>query len=314
VRPLAAVTGGTGFVGRHVVRALAAEGWRVRLLVRRNPRLDLGPDAAPVELVPGALGEPSAMEALVDGADAVIHCAGAVAAPTRAAFFRANRDGTRALAGACARRAPRARRIILSSLAARAPWLSAYAASKAAGETAAGAATILRPAAIYGPGDRATLMLFRAAMLPRQPLPAPPGARVSLIHVADVARAVTTLAARDAAPATFELTDENHAGLRWDDLVAAACHACGTRFRPLRVPSAALRLTGWAGDLAAFAGTRTATLTSAQRRELLHPDWGSDPAAQPPAELWRPVMPVEKGFAETVAWYRAAGWLPPARP
>ncbi|MFO7854998.1 MAG: SDR family NAD(P)-dependent oxidoreductase, partial [Paracoccaceae bacterium] len=161
---LAALTGATGFVGGHVAAALAARGWRLRVLARRTPRLDLG--ATPLEVVAGDLADAAALEALAEGADAVIHVAGAVRARRRADFMAVNRDGAAALAAAVARRAPGARAVLVSSLAARAPEISDYAASKAAGEAAFAEAcpdaVVLRPGAGFGPGDRATLAVVRA--------------------------------------------------------------------------------------------------------------------------------------------------------
>ncbi|MEM7240118.1 MAG: NAD-dependent epimerase/dehydratase family protein, partial [Pseudomonadota bacterium] len=101
---LAAVTGATGFLGGHVLQSLVAEGWRLRLLVRRDPRLELGPD--PVELVPGDLHDRDALSELVAGADAVIHIAGAIKARNRADFMSINRDGTREVAAAWDAHAP----------------------------------------------------------------------------------------------------------------------------------------------------------------------------------------------------------------
>ena len=89
---IAALTGGTGFLGRHVIRALAERGWRVRMLTRRAPDL---PELADIEieLVPGDLHDAPALMRLCDGAEAVIHLAGLVKAKSRAEFFRINAVG-----------------------------------------------------------------------------------------------------------------------------------------------------------------------------------------------------------------------------
>ena len=140
--PLVALTGGTGFLGRHVTAAFAAAGWRVRLLARR-------PEAAgrAHETVRGSLSDQGALSALVDGADAVVHLAGAIRARSRTAFMAVNRDGTAAVGRAWRAEAPSARFVLVSSMAAREPGLSDYAASKAAGEAALDgeSAVVLRP-------------------------------------------------------------------------------------------------------------------------------------------------------------------------
>ena len=308
----AAVTGATGFVGQHVVAALAASGWRLRLLVRRDPRLHIGPDR--VDLVPGGLGDHAALDSLVSGADVVIHVAGAVRARGAADFDRVNRDGTEALARAMVRHAPRAPLVMVSSLAARAPETSAYAASKAAGEAAAqailpgGRVCVLRPAAVYGPGDAATLGLFRAATGPIQPVLNGAEARVALIHVRDVAAAVAAMAARPA-PGVFTLSDARREGYSWPEITAAACAAAERRPRAVRVPAWALRLAGRFGDAAAAVLPVPPMLTSGKAAEILHPDWAVAEERTLPGGAWAPRIELDEGFAETLAWYRDNGWL-----
>ncbi|MEX2520249.1 MAG: SDR family NAD(P)-dependent oxidoreductase, partial [Paracoccaceae bacterium] len=173
---IAALTGGTGFLGRHVAAALAARGWRIRMLARRMPDLpEL--DAHEIDLIPGDLSEPAPLARLCHGADVVVHMAGLVKARGEAEFMAANADGVAALGRAWAHEAPDARFILVSSMAARAPHLSAYAASKRAGEDrlaaiAAGMTAadrlILRPSAIYGAHDLESLKVLKLADAPVQ--------------------------------------------------------------------------------------------------------------------------------------------------
>src|SRR3546814_15479171 len=105
-----------------------------------------------------------------------------------------NRDATRALAQSIRDHAPEATTFCISSLAAREPALSAYARSKRAGEDAlrqilGTRADILRPAAVYGPGDRETLIFFQLARLARVPLLGNERARISVIQVEEIGRA-----------------------------------------------------------------------------------------------------------------------------
>ncbi len=73
--PLVAITGATGFIGRRLVIALASAGWRVRLLLRRDPVVPEWRDLHP-QIVAGFLDDEGALEQLVEGANAVIHLAG----------------------------------------------------------------------------------------------------------------------------------------------------------------------------------------------------------------------------------------------
>ncbi len=320
---LVAVTGITGFIGGHLAGELIRRGWRLRVLVRQMPRFPgprfpepglQGLAGPPVEVVQGSLSDPQALGVLVDGADAIVHLAGAIRGRNRHDFMVANAEGTAALGAAWRAHAPEARFLHLSSMAAREPGLSHYAASKHAAEErlrAVGAAAdwrILRPAAVYGPGDRETLRIFRAASAPVQPMLNGGDARLTLIHVTDLVRAIAALLAAGRAWGCHEVTDARHDGYSWDELARAAAAALGRTARPLPVPASVIRALGLVGDAAALGGM-AGMLTSQKAREILHRDWRSDPASQPPASQWRPEVTLEQGFAEAVAWYRAAGWL-----
>jgi nucleoside-diphosphate-sugar epimerase len=216
-RPLAALTGGTGFLGRTVAQALDRAGWQIRLLVRRYPVHEQFRDID-VELVPGGLEDEAALRRLVAGAGLVVHAAGLTKAVDRAQFFAVNEGGSARLGAAIRQAAPAARTIVLSSLAAREPSLSSYAASKRAGEAALHAAglanppIILRPTAIYGPWDAELLPFFRAAARGVVPLPGRRPARVTLIHVEDAAAAVAACAGLGGRPGVWEISDARSEG------------------------------------------------------------------------------------------------------
>lgn len=305
---LAAVTGATGFLGRHIVRALADQGWRVRILARRDPVAPLWRDAE-LQVTPGDLNDPRALERLCAGADVVIHAAGLVKARSRAAFDTVNVEGSRRIAAA-ARQTPHV--VLVSSLAAREPGLSHYSASKAAGEAAMAEVlgdrlTIARPCAIYGPGDREMLPVFQAAATaPVLPI-LDERARVAMIHVEDAARQTVALAAAPSAGRTVALCDARRDGYVWRELMTAAAQACGRvpRFAP--VPKVLVHALGITNDFTALLGAAP-MLTSAKARELLHPDWSVSPGelceGAPPA-----MHDLASGFAATVAWYRTAAWM-----
>lgn len=305
---LAAVTGATGFLGRHIVRALGDAGWRVRILSRRDP-IHPSWQAVVPQVVVGDLADDGAVQRLCADADLVVHCAGLVKAPSRAAFDRVNVEGARRVALA-ARHAPRT--ILVSSLTAREPGLSHYSASKAAGETAAreilgSSLTIARPCAIYGPGDRELLPVFKAAdRLPVLPLLSP-DARVAMVHVEDAARDIVNLAAAPLGGRTVAICDGRPDGYGWLELMQAAAEACGRRPAYLPIPSGLVRAIGITNDFTALFGA-VPMLTRAKARELLHRDW-----TVPPYERHTNALPphydLALGFAHTVAWYRSAKWM-----
>ncbi|QIE57307.1 SDR family NAD(P)-dependent oxidoreductase [Pikeienuella piscinae] len=309
---LAALTGGTGFLGRHAAAALAAQGWRLRMLARRMPDLpELA--ATPIELIPGRLSDPHALARLVEDAEVVIHMAGLVKARGEAEFMAANAEGTRALARAWRGHAPDARFVLVSSMAAREPALSAYAASKRAGEAeltalAADAAAdwrILRPAAIYGAHDAESLKVLKLADAPVQVMLNGAAARVAMIDVRDAAEAIAAFAAHPGDGATYELTDARADGYSWPELTAAAAAALGRAPRPLRLPAPLLRLIGAFGAAAQLLTGSAEMLTPGKAREILHADWSGDPALAPPAAIWRPRIALADGLRDMAAWARA---------
>lgn len=303
-----AVTGATGFLGRHLVRALANDGWTPRVLVRRDPIHPLWRDLE-VEVVAGDLGTPGALGRLSRGASVVIHVAGLIKASSLEGFNAINRDG--ALAAARAAREAGARFILVSSLAAREPTLSHYAASKRAGEDAVLAdspdALIVRPPAIYGPGDTETLGVFKlAASSPVLPVLSS-ASRVAMIHVHDAA---AQLAAYCQSPISglVELSDVRRDGYTWAEIMSAAASVMGRKPRLVRLPEAGILAAGALADAWSFASQTPSVFGFGKARELLHADW--TPSSAPKAEGVPSVFGLLDGFAHTVDWYRTQGWLP----
>ena len=298
-----ALTGATGFVGGVVAARLVSAGWRVRALVR--PASDDRRLTARVERVPGSLEDPASLGRLVRGVRAVVHCAGLVRGVSRADFERVNVEGVVRLARAAAREVPAPRVILVSSAAARQPELSDYAASKLAGERAlaAGAAegTVLRPPALYGPGDRELLPLLQWMRRGVGLVLGPPSARFSLLYVEDLADALVRLVQTDGlASAAFELHDGRPAGYAWDDVLAAVGRLRGRAVRRVAVPGSALRLLAHANVLLAGARGRAPMLTPGKVRELQHPDWVCDNAALSAATGWTPRIGLDAGLSRTL--------------
>lgn len=310
---LVALTGATGFIGGVLLSRLTSAGWRVRALYRQ--RRGRTPEALPgTEWVQGGLEDRPALDALLAGAAAVIHCAGAVRGARQSDFDRVNAEGVARAAEAAARCEPAPRFLLLSSLAARMPQLSHYAASKSKGESAIKAApasirwTILRPPAVYGPGDRELAPLFRSIARGLAPVPASANGRFSLLHVDDLATAVLHwLEADTGYGRTFELDDGRPGGYDWTTVLEIAGRALG-RTEPVRrvpVPLSLLRMAAWANLTAACLLGYAPMLTPGKVREITHPDWVCDSHDFAASTGWRPVIGLESGLARTYG--------PPAR-
>jgi len=311
--PTVALTGATGFIGRRIVRALVDQGYNVRALTRRSPQREDADATDAVSWVLGALGDRDALAALVQDTVAVIHCAGATKAASREAFLAVNGAATRQLAEIAAASPQPPRFIYLSSLAAREPRLSAYAASKRLGEQALRAHTpqlptvILRPPAVYGPGDLETLKIFQMAAKGFLLAPMVAGARTSLVHVDDVAGAVmAALKLTDLPTGPVEFDDGKPGAYSWEEIATAAGAALRTTPRLIAVPAPILYMTGAAASLAAYVTRRPMVFSWGKVPELLHPDWAARGESLPG---YNPLWTLEKGFKDTVSWYASRGLL-----
>jgi len=315
VNGVVAITGATGFIGQHLIAGLAASGIRQRLLVRRLPALPAVDSAASMELVVGDLGEPAALRRLVAGTAAVIHLAGAIKAAHRADFFRHNEQGVRDLLSAVAATNAQTRVLLISSLAARSPHLSDYAASKRAGEDCLSAAApahgwvAIRAPAVYGPGDRETLPFFRSVKLGWTPVPADGCGRLSLIHVADLCSAITAAVAHPPADGVYEVDDGTVGGYNLMEMAAVAAGVLGRRVRTIGVPQVLMTGVASVQQMLARATGRPAILSAGKVREIFHRDWVVTDHRLAQALDWRPRFDLRDGFADTILWYLSNRWL-----
>jgi nucleoside-diphosphate-sugar epimerase len=302
-----ALTGATGFSGQYILPQILAAGHEVVALARKPEALS----GKCKNVVVGHLGDEEALAKLVAGADVVIHNAGATAAKNRAEFFEINVEGTKRLFRA-ARAAKTRRFVFVSSITAREPDLSAYAASKAEAEKFLLPhddedcdVLVLRPPAIYGPGDKATLPLFKMLQARVAVLPGRKSSRFSLLHVSDFAKVVCD-SVDVTAHAIFELDDQT-LGYSWADLAAANAELTGQPQRVMHLPRGmAHAVAGLAETYARLRGVSGMT-TREKMAEIYHNDWVAH------GWLWPISKPVKlrEGMAQTLKWYREHGWLPP---
>jgi uncharacterized protein YbjT (DUF2867 family) len=297
-----AVTGGTGFVGGHLLRVAGEAGRSVRALTR-TPRLA----EASISWVEGALDRPDSLAALCEGADAVIHIAGLISG-SKAAFQQVNVEGTRNLVEA-ARKTGLRRFIHVSSLAAREPALSAYGASKGESETVVRESgldwTIVRPPAVFGPGDRETLELFRMAR--RGVVALPPKGRFSVVHVEDLCRLLLALPDRpETIGQLYEPDDGREGGWTHRHFARTLGRLFGKRAATFAMPK--LVMAG-AARIDSLVRRDKAKLTPDRARYFSHPDWVVRAECRPPAEIWAPAIRTATGLKQTAEWYQREGWL-----
>ena len=298
-----AVTGGTGFVGSRFLDLALDCGHQVQALTRRPQKPRSG-----ITWMEGSLTDADALRQLVTGSDSVVHIAGVINATDPADFDRGNVDGTLAMLAA-ATAAGTTRFVHVSSLAAREPQLSRYGASKAGSEQLVERSgldwVIVRPPAVYGPGDKETLELFKMAKLRLMLLP--PKGRVSLVHVDDLARLLLALAERgEPKELVLEPDDGRPNGWSHKELAQAIGRAVGRSNLPLSMPAGMLKFGAVVDQLVR---REKAKLSPDRAAYFSHDDWVVRSHRRPTPELWRPRIDTERGLAETAAWYRSEDWL-----
>ncbi|RYF93979.1 MAG: complex I NDUFA9 subunit family protein [Caulobacteraceae bacterium] len=255
---LVTVFGGTGFIGRQVVRALAKRGLRVRAAARqpgRGYRLRMLGDVGQIEVVQANIRDKASIARAIEGAEAVINLVGIMHEGGRQRFLAIHGMGARNIAEAAAQAGVR-RLVQISAIGADAEGAAKYARSKAEGEAAVREvfpnATIVRPSIVFGPEDDFFNRFGQmAALSPVLPLIGGGHTKFQPIYVGDLAAAIAQAAASDAfAGQTVELGGP--AVYSFKELLAFICTETGRKriLAPLPFPLAGL--IGMAGDLAAM--------------------------------------------------------------
>jgi len=333
-RGVAFVTGGTGFIGSHLVEELLRRGYReVRCLVRKELRWLEGLDIVPVR------GDFSRIEVLweaVRDADVIFHVAGVTRARDWATFEQGNITATLNLLGAILEANPNVQKVLITSSLAAVGYcpggvateasplrpISAYGRSKALMEQALQAPradgpplierlpiVVVRPPAVYGPREADIYTFFRTVSRGLFPIVGS-GRRpeMSLVHVRDLVRGMVDAAESDATTGqTYFIGSEQF--YSWREIRDATLKALGRRALTVHIPPF---LVEPIGALVELAGRLTGTyppLNREKAREIRH---ACKMCAVDKARRdfdYRQQIGLEEGIQETIAWYRQQGWL-----
>ena len=318
------VTGGTGFVGAHLVQALRARGDEVTCLVRNAAKVQAH-GWSDVRVIRGDLDDAAALAQGCENAEVIYHVAGRISARDLDEFMRANRDGTANVLEA-AGSAWSGRFVLVSSLAAGGPTtpgqpidesrppspVTPYGQSKLAAEVLvkamARAWTIVRPPAVYGEWDHEFLKVFRLARLGFAPVFGDGSQELSVIYAGDLATALVAAAVTPAA-ANRTYYAAHPAVTTSRALVRSIGRAVGREVRVLPLPGPLARGLLWTIGSIAHA-TRRATLLSADKAaEFLAPAWTCRADALVHDTGWRARTDLETGLRRTATWYHSEGWL-----
>lgn len=286
-----ALTGATGFIGSVLRQRLIARGHEVRALARSKS--GIAEDGT--QWITGTLEDERALAELVEGADAVIHCAGKVRGRAAQDFDAVNVQGSKRLMEATRLSAGCERFLLISSLAARHPTLSWYAASKCEGERQVRAAAgsipvcIFRPTAVYGPGDRELRPLFEWLLRGWLVSLGRADSAFSFLHVEDLASAAMQwLQAPEVLAQTFELCDGQPDGYDWASLAGIASDIRQAPVRRAIVPAAVLKGIARANLTLSRLTRQAPMLTPGKVNELLHTDWTCSNARISATLGWQP--------------------------
>lgn len=316
---LVTVFGGSGFVGRQVVRALAKRGLRIRVACRRPnvaEEMRLMGDVGQIQIVQANIRVPSSVDRALEGAEACINLVGVLYESGRQRFQTLHAMGAETIAKACAARGIR-NLVQMSAIGADPDSESKYARTKALGETAARAAVpsavVIRPSLVFGPDDHLfNRFAVMAGLTPVLPLPGGGHTRFQPVFVGDVAKAI---AACVVDPATHGRTYElgGPEVMTYRQLMELVMRETGRRRLLVPLPWPLASLIGVAGDIQAKILPFPPVLTSDQV-ELLKGDNVVSPGALGLADLGVEPTAAEAILATYLYRYRPGGQFAEAPP
>lgn len=324
------VTGGSGFLGSHVVEVLSQRGETVRALVRRSSNVKFLSSLKGVELAYGSVEDRESCLRAAEGVTGIVHAAGLVKARDSEEFRRVNTEGTENLIEAALRNADRPRFVFVSSQAAGGPSdaqgtpvrvgaekapVTAYGRSKLAAEKSLLRvkdqlpSVILRPPAIYGPRDSEILIFFKSVKTGVLPLTNPLTAMYSMIYGPDCAKACA-LALTANVPSGSVFYVEDGEPISFADMIRLVETALGNKAwvripLPQNVVRGAALLTQAYGKVT----NKAVMLTLDKCNELHAPGWVCDGAPARAGLGWAPEVTFRSGVKLTADWYKSAGWL-----
>lgn len=309
-----AVTGGTGFVGQALSKALLAKGYAVTIVSRR----------APLHPLPGAryaqadFADPASLGRALAGADAVVHLAAALFCRSREAFMRANAGGTANLAAA-ANAVPSLKKFIyISSLAAGGPSpdgaprtealpdapVSAYGLSKLEGEKAArafanGPLVILRPPIIYGKKDSGFSKIAQWVRKGVMVNAGSAGGRFSFVYIDDlVAAIIAALETPSFDGGCFYVCEER--SYAWREFITMLAQGMGVKMPlMLSLPPAAVYAVGWLYEAVTRLTGAEPVMNRDKAREAAAPNWTASPALWEKASGRAAWTPLAEGIKKT---------------
>ena len=318
------VTGGTGFIGSHLVEALLEQGHEVRTLVRSELKWLEGRPVVPIK---GDLDDIEALREGMRGADLVYHLAALVKARKQETLNYVNVEGSENLLRT-AQKAGVPKLVMLSSLAAAGPSfsrplteedplmpISMYGVSKKLMEemvhrtaTSSDSITLLRPPAVYGPREEQILSFFQIAGRGICPIVGGNGdTRISMVHVDDVVQGLLRASGQQAKGVhTYFISSEDV--YTWNQIKTATGEALQRRLFTLPLPPKLVHLAGSAIERAGGLFGAYPDLNRDKAREMTH-QWTCSIEKIKRELDYRQTRSLQDGIRHTIQWYQKHNWL-----
>jgi dihydroflavonol-4-reductase len=322
------VTGGTGFIGSHLIETLLQKGIQVRCLLRKSSNLKWI-KSLPVEYAWGDCRDRVSLKEAVKGVDQVFHSAGVTRAVRRETFFEINAYGTENLIRACLEHNPDLQKFIyVSSQAAAGPSpngnrkketdvcqpVSPYGQSKRMGEELALShehklpLLILRPSAVYGPRERDIYFFFRLLSKGIHLCASNPDQHISLCYVQDLVQAIFLAAeTRPSRGEIFFVSDGQDYPI--EKVGDAFAQALGTHAFRLCVPKWILLGIASFSEYVSQVSQKPPLINRGKVEELVQRNWVCDITKAKTVLSYTPGTPLARGAQLTVDWYRKENWL-----
>lgn len=320
------VTGGTGFVGSHVVDELLERGHEPLCLVRESSDTEHLEERGVDQFV-GSLTDIPGMDEALEEVEAVVHIAGVTKVREPRDFYRLNGEATNQLVERAVEVGGDLERFVyVSSIAARGPGfapeggeveaepVSHYGRSKLLGEKGVqGVAdeipvSIFRPPPVYGPRDEEMFKVFRGAAIGVAPVHGDGSSETSIVHAFDLADAICRSLEEDhPSGEVFGIDDGGH--YTWVELTDTLGRAVGGEPMTLCVPEFAFRFAAQANETWARFRDQSVIFNTDKVAEMEQDAWvcGNGPLSEHLG--WEPDWPLERGAEQTAEWYRERGWL-----